>query len=199
MSDFTRPAAPRSRRGSFDLRAPQNISLDLARSSTHLRSNSQLASAGSEAREMILQMPVGVSEDAQIRLSTGTKIHHQRCRESTSEIEKIFNEEKNKSLPPSPRLSQSSLFFDKSPAESLLNLNRNSSFARKFGGAEFHAHHAENWILDTDDKNYDFKFNVSVVGAKGTGKRTMVFKECGNTMAPDHILFEIKIQLLRKS
>ncbi|KAJ3294881.1 hypothetical protein HDU79_010260 [Rhizoclosmatium sp. JEL0117] len=133
---------------------PRRLSFDgrlmQFRSSSALNRPSVTPSTGSEAREMI---QMAFQEDT-MSLCEGTKLST-----STSMLRKASGQMEDESM------------------QGLLNpASGHKARLRRFEGMD--SQFGGDGGRFVDNRHYDFKFNVSVVGAKGTGKRTMVIKEC---------------------
>ncbi|KAJ3072221.1 hypothetical protein HDU98_004008 [Podochytrium sp. JEL0797] len=140
-----------------------------------------VTASASEVREMI---QLSVIEDT-ISLCEGTKLGaHPSSTTAASHASGLHlaSSANNK--------SQASLLLGASRAADLNNDLMNGQ--NEGGEAKFLP--SETWRF-RDSRNYDFKLNVSVVGAKGAGKRTMVIKECGNR----HMNWDLNVEFKDKT
>ncbi|KAJ3386530.1 hypothetical protein HDU84_001496 [Entophlyctis sp. JEL0112] len=128
----------------------------------HKNTHAAAPTGASEARDMIL-LP---HNDVSRRLSVGTRIGGPAVGGSPEDAATRDNDES----------SQDRLAFTTSVAESLVDLahrNTRDLIERDWQSLL----RCDGWTVH-DDNNYDFKFNVSIVGSKGTGKRQMIISEC---------------------
>ncbi|KAI9336538.1 P-loop containing nucleoside triphosphate hydrolase protein [Obelidium mucronatum] len=150
-------------------------SISISRRSSHLSQASSVTGgpAMSEARD-IMQLPY--IEDS-MNLCEGTKIGLNPT-DSAVKKSSIFLFESQRSL---KMLSNFDLHQEDNHNTAEQNNQQQpqqKQHGRKFLGTEWDSRHLSDSFKFQENRNYDFKFNVSVVGAKGTGKRTMVIKEC---------------------
>ncbi|KAJ3225421.1 GTP-binding protein of the rab [Chytriomyces hyalinus] len=124
--------------------------------SLRLSVNPPAHSVTSEAREIIQNIDNGGS----MILSEGTKLSRSPSVGASHMM-----------------LSASATQHGQSHLDSLPVLN-GKAYARKFLGTEWNSHLVSDSSRVTNNKNYDFKCNIAVVGSKGCGKRALLMTEC---------------------